>query len=57
MCIRDRPYSETTKAYLAAAIEADRMLQTLLDGLERAGELDNTLIVACACLLYTSRCV
>ena len=42
------PYSETTKAYLAAAIEADRMLQTLLDGLERAGELDNTLIVACA---------
>ena len=24
------------------------MLQTLLDGLERAGELDNTLIVACA---------
>lgn len=24
------------------------MLQTLLDGLEQAGELDNTLIVACA---------
>ena len=42
------PYSETTKAYLATAIEADRMLQTLLDGLEQAGELDNTLIVACA---------
>lgn len=42
------PYSETTKAYLATAIEADRMLQTLLDGLERAGELDHTLIVACA---------
>ena len=39
------PYSETTKAYLATVIEADRMVQTLLDGLEQAGKLDKTLIV------------
>ena len=44
--VEDLPYSETAKAYLAAAIEADRMLQTLLDGLEQAGKLDKTLIVA-----------
>ena len=42
------PYSETTKAYLGTAIEVDRMFQTLLEGLEEAGKLDNTLIVATA---------
>ena len=42
------PYSETTKAYVATVIEVDRMFQTLLDGLEEAGKLDKTLIVATA---------
>lgn len=41
------PYSEKTQAYVAAAaIEVDRAMQALLDELEAAGKLDNTLIVA-----------
>lgn len=41
------PYSEKTQSYVAAAaIEVDRALAYLLDRLEQAGKLDNTLIVA-----------
>ena len=46
--VEELPYSQTTKAYAATAIEVDRMFQTLLDSLEEAGKLDNTLIVATA---------
>ena len=40
------PYSETTRNYIATAIEVDRALETLLEKLEAAGKLDKTLIVA-----------
>ena len=41
------PYSEKTQAYVAAAaIEVDRALEYLLQRLEEAGKLDNTLIIA-----------
>ena len=41
------PYSEKTQAYVAAAaIEVDRAMEALLDELEAAGKLDNTLIIA-----------
>lgn len=40
------PYSETTRNYLATCIEVDRALETLIDKLEAAGKLDQTLIVA-----------
>ncbi len=42
------PYSDTTKNYLATCIEVDRAFETLLDDLDAAGKLDQTLIVACA---------
>lgn len=42
------PYSDTTKNYVATAIEVDRALEALLDKLEAAGKLDKTLIVATA---------
>ncbi len=44
--VNELPYSDTTRAYLAVTMEVDRMFQALLDGLEAAGKLDNTLIVA-----------
>ena len=45
--VSDLPYSEKTQAYIAAAaIEVDRAMEALLDSLEAAGKLDNTLIVA-----------
>lgn len=45
--VADLPYSEKTQAYVAAAaIEVDRAMETLLDELEAAGKLDNTLIIA-----------
>ena len=44
--VADLPYSDTTKAYLATAMEVDRALETLLGHLEAAGKLDTTLIVA-----------
>lgn len=40
------PYSDTTRNYVATAIEVDRSLALLLQKLEEAGKLDNTLIVA-----------
>ena len=44
--VRQLPYSETTQNYIATAMEVDKALETLLDELEAAGKLDNTLIVA-----------
>lgn len=40
------PYSDTTKNYLGTCIEVDRALAALIDKLEAAGKLDQTLIVA-----------
>ena len=40
------PYSDTTKNYVATAIEVDRALEYLIQRLEEAGKLDSTLIVA-----------
>ena len=42
------PYSDTTRNYIATVIEVDRALETLLQKLEEAGKLENTLIVASA---------
>ncbi len=44
--VRQLPYSETTQNYIATAMEVDKALETLLDELEAAGKLDNTVIVA-----------
>ena len=41
-------YSELAKGYLATQIELDRAMKSLLDSLEAAGKLDNTLIVMSA---------
>lgn len=42
--VKDLPYSEQGKAYIAAQIELDRAMQYLLDQLEKAGIADKTLI-------------
>ena len=44
--IRTLPYTETTQNYIATAMEVDKALATLIQKLEAAGKLDNTLIVA-----------
>ena len=44
--VRALPYSETTQNYVATAMEVDKALEVLLDKLEAAGKLDNTVIVA-----------
>ncbi|MBQ4506970.1 MAG: sulfatase-like hydrolase/transferase [Firmicutes bacterium] len=44
--LADAPYSEETKAYIATVMEADRAIKLLIDKLDEAGKLDNTLIVA-----------
>jgi len=46
--VLDLPYSEYVQGYLATQIELDRALKVLLDGLEKAGKLDKTLIVLSA---------
>ncbi|MEY8403375.1 LTA synthase family protein [Oscillospiraceae bacterium 44-34] len=40
------PYTDTTKNYIGTAIEVDRALEYLIQRLEQAGKLDQTLIVA-----------
>lgn len=42
--VKDLPYSEPAKAYLATQIELDRALEYLLNELEKAGLAENTLI-------------
>lgn len=46
--VKDLPYSQEAKAYLATHIELDRALQYLLEQLENAGVADKTLIVMSA---------
>ncbi len=46
--VEDLPYSEEVQAYLACNIELDRALALLLERLEQAGTLDNTVIVLSA---------
>lgn len=43
--VEDLPYSETTKAYIAANLELEKGLTTLINDLEEAGIADKTLIV------------
>lgn len=43
--VKDLPYSEYVQGYLATQIELDKAMAMLLDQLEKAGKLDNTLIV------------
>jgi arylsulfatase A-like enzyme len=46
--VKNLPYVEYVKGYLAAHIELDRAVAYLLDELNKAGKLDNTLIVLSA---------
>ncbi len=39
------PYSEEVKAYIACNLEVEYALQSLMEGLEKAGKADNTVIV------------
>lgn len=43
--VKDLPYSDPVKAYLATQIELDRALELLLNKLEEANVLDDTVIV------------
>ncbi len=43
----DSPYSENVKAYIACQIEVDRMLQTLVEKLDAAGKLNDTVFAMC----------
>ena len=42
--VKDLPYSNNVKAYLATQIELDRALEALIDGLEEQGILEDTVI-------------
>lgn len=46
--VEELPYSEAVQAYLACQIELDRALELLLQRLEEAGVLENTVIVLTA---------
>lgn len=46
--VKDLPYTEGGKAYLATQIELDRALELLMERLEEAGVAENTLIVMSA---------
>lgn len=43
--VKDLPYSEHVKAYLAANIELDRAIESLINKLDEKGKLDDTVIV------------
>lgn len=43
--VADLPYSDAVKAYLATQIEFDRAIEKLIQKLEEAGKLDDTVIV------------
>jgi phosphoglycerol transferase MdoB-like AlkP superfamily enzyme len=43
--VKDLPYSEAVKSYMAGNIELDRALQLLIERLTAAGKLDDTVIV------------
>lgn len=42
--VKDLQYSDNVKYYLAAQVELDKMLETLINKLEESGELDDTVI-------------
>jgi len=42
--VKDLPYSTSVKAYLAAQIELDRALETLINRLDKAGVLEDTVL-------------
>lgn len=42
--VKDLPYSDQVKAYLACQLELEYALENLMDQLEAAGQLDNTVI-------------
>lgn len=42
--VKDLPYSNNVKAYLATQIELDKALEALIDGLEEKGILEDTVI-------------
>ena len=44
MCIRDSPYTDAGKAYIACQVEFDRAMEHLLEKLEERGIADKTLI-------------
>lgn len=46
--VEELPYSEAVRAYLACQIELDRAMELLLQRLEEAGVLENTVIVLTA---------
>ena len=46
--VKDLDYSDEAKAYLASQIELDKAMKLLLQRLEEAGQLENTLIVLAA---------
>lgn len=43
--VADLPYSEPTRAYIASMMETDRAMELLLQRLEEAGRLEDTVIV------------
>ena len=43
--VKDLPYSEEVQAYLACQIELDRAVESLIEQLEAAGKLEDTVIV------------
>lgn len=43
--VADLPYSDNVKGYIACHMELDQALEYLLDELEKAGKLENTVIV------------
>ena len=45
--VKDLPYSENCKGYLATQIELDKAVEELLIRLEKSGKLDDTVIVMC----------
>lgn len=46
--VKDEPYSEAVRAYLATQLELEKSLTLLLERLEEAGVLENTVIVLTA---------
>ncbi len=46
--VKDLPYSEKPRAYIACNIELDRALESLINKLEEKGKLDDTVIVLLA---------
>ena len=46
--VADLPYSEAVKCYLASQLELEKAMESLLDQLEAAGKLEDTVIVLSA---------